>query len=222
MEIEFRLSGQSMTNDKFPQLTEIIAVLSEFDFAPPVVVEHNLSNEYQIFSIESASNVFGRSKKSSMSLYPENRTDYELSFTRDSDVNLLNLFIPADHLKSRSDETLRDLLVKLASFVPKLKRGKVGVSVDARGNYFDRLPYPTTAFGDPTWLHLVTPTSYDPFFTRDDLLNAPANEILEWDNGTVQIMTYSQFLPFDRLEVETALTNFSHYLNEKRKDGVRT
>ena len=48
-----------------------------------------------------------------------------------------------------------------------------------------------------------------------------AYEVLEWDDGTIQIMTYKDFLPFDRPEALEAIKKLSLYLNKKRLDGAR-
>jgi hypothetical protein len=47
------------------------------------------------------------------------------------------------------------------------------------------------------------------------------HEILEWDDGTIQIMTYKDFLPYARPEALEAIKRLSLYLNEKRLDGAR-
>jgi hypothetical protein len=129
--------------------------------------------------------------------------------------------VSLDSLAYKSDAQMLEMLEALLESGHRVVRASVDIGDYYREEFRKQIPVSNRALGPLGWLHLTSPEKYAPFFTRDDLLNAPAHEVLEWDDGTIQIMTYKDFLPYDRPEALKAIRGLSLYLNEKRLDGPR-
>jgi hypothetical protein len=65
------------------------------------------------------------------------------------------------------------------------------------------------------WYHLVSPPGFQPYFKRQDLLNAPAYDIEELEDGTICLMTYPHPLEFGTEENTARLIELTNYLYHK-------
>lgn len=68
------------------------------------------------------------------------------------------------------------------------------------------------------WFHLISPLGYGPYFDREDLLNMPAYDVQELEDGIIQVITYKDPLDFASEESRQRIIEITNYLNHRRKD----
>jgi hypothetical protein len=214
MDCEITVAG-----GKYPNVASWLELLNDLEFPPPKWMNFDALEDDIPFNLEYAQDTMNRTKKGKLSFWGEDMEIYNFLSWKDSKASGLVMNLNPDLYKG--DKWGLQLIRQLTSTISEFTHADFDVSSFYRQDFHSELPYPSGAFGDLGWLHLAKPLAYEPFFTRDDLLNAPAHEVLEWDDGTIQIMTYKDFLPYNRPEALEAIRRLSLYLNEKRLDGPR-
>jgi hypothetical protein len=215
MKHEFSIGGGAS-----PNLNALFRIIDELRLPPLKEMQLTETSESVPFDAAAAKAFFEKQKNALLTLFDAGGL-FEMLVGKGKDGNTLLCWLDEslfDFLKQRG---YKDFLSNLTNLKPSFYRASIDVPSYYREQFRNSIPVSTGAFGAVGWLHLVSPTVYEPFFTREDLLNAPAHEVLEWDDGTIQITTYKDFLPYDRPEALEAIRRLSLYLNEKRLDGPR-
>jgi hypothetical protein len=65
------------------------------------------------------------------------------------------------------------------------------------------------------WIHIWGPSVYKEYYKKEDLLNAPAYKIEEWENEVIFMMSYKDPFSIDSPETEQQIIRLSNYLNDK-------
>jgi hypothetical protein len=65
------------------------------------------------------------------------------------------------------------------------------------------------------WIHIWGPSVYKEYYKKEDLLNAPAYKIEEWENEVIFMMSYKDPFSIDSPETKRQIIRLSNYLNDK-------
>ncbi|MEM8637568.1 MAG: hypothetical protein AAGG51_01935 [Cyanobacteria bacterium P01_G01_bin.54] len=89
---------------------------------------------------------------------------------------------------------------------------------DKPGDFYreNKIPWAPKCFnGCLVWMHLVHPSNYSKYLTRDDILGMPAQEIQEWDNGIIQVQIFDHPFNYDAPENRQIIIEASNYLRDR-------
>jgi hypothetical protein len=221
--MDFQIHVHETPNPKFPnlELSPLLEIAKTFDLSPPKWSELDYSTERIPFESSIIDRLRHSKKTKSITLHPQEIGEYEFNLTHNIYGNSVSLYALNNFYSAQHDEGLKKLIKIMRQSIGSPAVGSINLFSYYREDFRLTLPSPPNPFGAIDWLLFSSLEAYEPFFSREDLLNAPAHEVLEWDDGTIQIMTYKDFLPYDRPEALEAIRKLSLYLNEKRLDGAR-
>lgn len=111
-------------------------------------------------------------------------------------------------------------IYELAALFPKFLMAEIKFRSDGAALYQHyNLSYVPTCFGDTVdWYHLISPAGYEPYYTRAELLAAPAHCVRELDNGWIEIISYADPLAYDQPVARERIVAMTEYLNALRHD----
>lgn len=165
------------------------------------------------FNLDKASNALISTKKELCVICFGNGCEF--NFTRRKSYYVVTLILTEEILQKKVI-TFRDYMVDLATNLPNFKRLIGGPDYN---EYYElrkqlNIPQEKSLFNHMSWLNVVSPLSYNSFYEKEDLLNAPFYEIKEVAQDIVMIQAYKE--PFD-IENEESLNNLRNgveYLNK--------
>jgi hypothetical protein len=221
MKLQLSLVERNSSPTQPPNYEKSFKALENVGLSKPELVEFDHSGKLVSFNEENFLHLKKNTKSKQISFFLSPEQEVELSFGIESFGNTLNFTADAESYSALKDLGFIKLTQEFADSLPKFHHGVVDVSAYWRESFHEGLPAPVPGFGRLGWLHVLRPEAFSQFLKKEDLLNAPAHEVLEWNDGTIQIMTYKDFLPYDRPEALEAIRRLSLYLNEKRLDGPR-
>jgi hypothetical protein len=67
------------------------------------------------------------------------------------------------------------------------------------------------------WIHILGPSAYSPAYTKEELLNAPAYRVEEWENDVVFMMCYEKPFEYDLPENIERVRAITDYLRGKKR-----
>jgi hypothetical protein len=114
---------------------------------------------------------------------------------------------------------------ELAALFPHFEQATIRVNTRMNQFYHDHnLDWLPPCFNDfLNWYHLLSPAAYEPYFDREELLNAPFFEVGEIRiNGIncIEIISFNNPAGFTQEPEDTAnrIIQLSEYLNQRRHD----
>jgi hypothetical protein len=109
---------------------------------------------------------------------------------------------------------------EVATLLPNFTR--VQIYTDYKLNeYYEsqNLPWLPECFGNLVgWYYLISPLGYSPYFSPEEMLNIPAHQVRELENGWIEVISYPDPLAYDQPEARTGIITITNYLNAHRKD----
>lgn len=115
-------------------------------------------------------------------------------------------------------ENLREYLRNSRNILPNFSDAVI--TADDRDNDFwldvaKTEPLPDCFGSRLGWYHVISPRGYESFFRREDLLNTPALNVEELDDGTICILNYADPLDYSKPETTEKIIEITNYLTEK-------
>jgi len=113
---------------------------------------------------------------------------------------------------------LKDYLRQWRKLFPKFSWADA--SADDRDNDFwldvaKTEPLPDCFGSRLGWYHVIGQRGYESFFRREDLLNTPALNVEELNDGTICILNYADPLDYSKPETTKKIIEITNYLTEK-------
>jgi hypothetical protein len=144
----------------------------------------------------------------------------EGSLARHATANTFQLRLNPEYVATPDKlERALEYLSRWQQVLPKFNRGKA--TADRRPSEFflnqglEPLPDPFGSFLG--WHTLLTPASYEPYFTTEDLLKTPAHRVEELPDKSFAITAYPDPFAFESPEAHRRIVEVTNYLNQHRK-----
>lgn len=139
----------------------------------------------------------------------------EFNFTRRKSYYIVRLVLTKEVLENKII-TYRDYMVDFATSLPNFKRLIGGPD---HNEYYElrkqlNLPQEKSLFNHMSWLNVVSPLSYDSYYEKEDLLNAPFYEVKEIVPDSVMIQAYKDPFDIENEESLNFLRSGVEYLNK--------
>jgi hypothetical protein len=201
-------------------LQEIISLIDQNSFVNFQEMEFDVTLNWVPYDIKKAIQTLKRRKKVSTEFRTQEPFPFSFTLSKNPLQNTITLDIHENFLKEVGIEPVTKIIIQLAKCFPRFHWGVASVDDDISEFYDSQdLPHVPECFKYfVSWLHIVSPLGYEKYFNREDFLGVPAYEVLEWDNGIIQIMTFENPLAFGIAENRQRVIDVTHYLNERRKD----
>lgn len=128
--------------------------------------------------------------------------------------------VPDEAYLGNGSDLLLDLARQWVAALPAPSWGRI-LADEAVPAVYDQagLPWLPDCFAAFTgWLHVLPRRGYEKWFTRRDLLEAPAHKVTEHDDGTIYLQVYEDPLAYGDAAYRERIVELTTYLNERRQD----
>ena len=161
-----------------------------------------------------------RGKSPSVRLEAETPWRFRGSIARGEVHNTLVLGTANPNLARIGVDILLAYGQELAALLPVFSYSRL--TTNGKPNEFysqEKLAWLPVCFGNFLgWYHLISPLGYEPYFSRKKMLNIPAHQVRELENGWVEIISYPDPLVYDQPEARAKIIEITKYLNTLSHD----
>jgi hypothetical protein len=146
-------------------------------------------------------------------------SNLQADFKRSSGSNYTSLMIDRDDfIEIEGPKKIYDLFMSIVRLMPAVSNANISAIMSKI--FYDqinmtRVLAPFGKYLD--WIHILSPSEYLPKFTKEELLNAPAYRVEEWDNDVVFMMCYENPFEYELPENVERVRKISDYLRSKKR-----
>ncbi len=198
----------------------ILTKLEENPFASFAEMEFNYSQNWQPYDRVKALAALKKGKEPSLTLRTQTLIHWRGAIAKGDSRNTLTLGLTNQTLGELDLPRLIDYTLELAKLMPKFERAEI--SAEAKpGDFYklEQLKWLPECFNSfLKWYHLINPLGYEPYFSREEMLNIPAHQVRELENGWIEIISYPDPLAYNQPEARAKVIEITNYLNAHRRD----
>jgi hypothetical protein len=185
----------------------------DYDFVPfdETVVSNNILSSPQCYIIL-RSEVAG----------PYGEPKFEVMFSKSNERNFFSIMIDReDFVRKAGVEKIEQYIRSITPLFTKLDRGSCAKAINFVSFYHElKIEQLSPAFSYfVQWIHIIGPGTFEHpnenIYKREDLLNAPAYSIEEWDNGFIFMKGYEDPFEYNTSENRERIIRLNAYLDEK-------
>jgi hypothetical protein len=148
------------------------------------------------------------------------QSDLEFCVSRSNDKNVIRMVIDHDNfINEGGSEKIYNLFITLSRLMPGLCDAVCGPVMSSY--FYDKIDM-TRVLAPHSgrylyWIHILGPSEYAPKYLKEELLNAPAYRVEEWENDVVFMMCYENPFEYDLPENVERVRKISDYLDDKER-----
>lgn len=136
--------------------------------------------------------------------------------------NFVLLVDHEDFLSSGDVDRFYDFVREIAKLFTKISEGVTRAIAYDDEEYYDKhgLEHLDSCFSSyVAWVHILGADQYTlDGYSKEDLLNAPAYKVEEWENDTIFMMSYKDPFSWDEEQTIEQIKRLNSYLLEKAED----
>ncbi len=202
----------------------ILEILEANPFVNFNEMAFNYSEKWVAYNQQKALANLKKGDEPALALRTETPYFFEGSINRGGWRNTVRLAMANSTLEQIDLSLLKNYVSKVATLFPRFKWAEVKTDYKIKEFYQaqDLVAVPDCLGNYLNWYHLISPLGYEPYFSRAELLNIPAHQVRELENGWIEIMSYSDPLAYDQPEARARIVEITNYLNTNRHDWQPT
>lgn len=198
-------------------LQAVLTLLEQNPFAPFEQME--LDDEELPYSRQEALQVLIRGQNPSADFLAKKPFSLNSRINLSPNINTLRLEPDTRYLSQVNAQTVIEYIAQLAELLPNFGRCRLSVSSLAGSPTVSGLPALPDCFAFAVgWYHLISPRSYQPYYSEEDLLKTPSYKVQKLGNGWLEFYIYPELMDFDKPENLQCISETTAYLNACRKD----